>query len=134
LKIALWIVQSLLAAAFLLAGFMKTFTPVPELAAQMPWVADVPAWMPRLAGISEILAAFGLILPSLLRIKPWLTPLAAAGLLLIMVLASGLHVMRGEYAMLLSNGLLAGLSAFVAYGRARLSPVPPRVVAGAAGA
>lgn len=126
MNIALWVLQSLLAAAFGMAGAMKTFTPVDQLAAQMTWVAAVPAFVPKLAGISEILGALGLILPSALRIQPKLTPVAAGGLALVMVLAAGLHASLGEWGALAPNFVLGGLAAFVAYGRTKLVPIAPK--------
>ena len=126
MHIALWVVQGLLALAFLAAGTMKSITPLAELAAQMHWVGAAPAFVPRLAGISEILGAIGLILPSALRIMPKLTVVAAAALAFVMLLAAVLHVSRGEYAELPPSVLLGGLAAFVAYGRARLAPITPK--------
>lgn len=123
---ALWTVQILLAAAFGMAGFSKAFTPLPELTAQMAWVADVPAWMPRLAGFAELAAALGLILPAVTRIKPGLTPLAAAGLVAVMALALGIHIPRGEAPMIITNLVLASLAGFVAYGRWKLAPIAAR--------
>jgi len=72
----LWIVQALLAALFLFAGSMKFIMPIEEMTKQMP---SMPGWFLRFIGVVEILGGLGLILPGLLRIKPGLTPLAAAG-------------------------------------------------------
>lgn len=126
MKIALWIVQSLLAAMFLMGGVMKATTPLPELAAQMPWVADTPAWVTRFAAVSEILGAIGLILPAATRIAPRLTPVAAGGLATIMVFASVLHASRGEFDVLPVNVLLFAAAAFVAWGRTKKAPIEPR--------
>jgi uncharacterized membrane protein YphA (DoxX/SURF4 family) len=124
LNIGLWVVQGLLAVAFLMAGGMKAFTPIAELGAQMNWVNFVPPFAVRLAGISELLAAFGLILPALTRIKPILTPMAALGLIAIMVPAAGLHLAIGEP--IIVNLVLGGLAAFVAWGRFKKAPISPR--------
>ena len=126
LHIGLWVVQGLLAVAFGMAGAMKTFTPLPELAASLPWVLDVPAALVRFIGISELAAAFGLVLPSLLRVQPRLTALAGAGLVVVMVLASIFHLSRGEAAALPANFVLGGLAAFVAWGRTRKAPIQAR--------
>ncbi len=125
LQISLWLVQVLLAAAFVMAGIMKTFTPLDQLIPQMPWVADLPR-LTRFIGVSEFLGGLGLVLPSITRIRPVLTPLAALGLTTIMVLAMGFHLVRGEAAAVPFNALLGGLAAFVAWGRYRKAPIAPR--------
>ena len=81
---ALWIVQGLLALLFLFAGGMKLVLPIEELTAQMP----LPGLFVRFIGVAEVLGAIGLVLPGLLRLRPGLTPLAAAGL--------GAHHGRGD--------------------------------------
>src|SRR5215207_5770454 len=83
---ALWIVQVLLALLFLFTGGMKLVIP-PDVLASMgsPNQIPLPGWFVRFIGVAEVLGALGLILPGLLRIKPWLTPLAAAGLVVIMI-------------------------------------------------
>ena len=126
MHIALWIVQVLLAAAFGMAGFMKATTPNAELAAMMPWVSDAPVFVPLLAGVSEIAGAVGLILPAALRFKPGLTPLAAIGLLAVMVLATLMHASRGEFESLPVTLSLAALAAFVAWGRMKRAPIAPK--------
>ena len=123
---ALWTVQVLLAGAFGLAGVMKTAMPVADLAAQMVWPGDLPPALVRFIGTSELAAALGLILPAALRIRPVLTPLAAAGLVVVMVLAAGFHLSRGELQALPINVVLGALAAFVAWGRLRKVPIPPR--------
>jgi uncharacterized membrane protein YphA (DoxX/SURF4 family) len=127
MNIALWVVQILLAFAFGMAGFFKAFTPLDQLATQMPWVADVPGWVPRLAGLAELAGATGLLLPALTRIKPVLTALAGLGLLTVMVFASLFHLSRGEVAMLAPNFILGALAAFVWWGRTKRVPITPRV-------
>lgn len=126
MKIALWIVQSLLAFAFVMAGSMKAFTPYDQLAAQMPWVTAVPAWLPKFIGIAEMAGAAGLILPALTRIKPTLTPLAAGSLATVMLLAAGMHAVRGELGMLGPNLVLMSLALFVAWGRTKKAPIEAR--------
>jgi len=123
-NILLWLVQILLAAAFGMAGVMKATQPVDVLAANgIAWAPQVPLALVRFIGISELLGAVGLILPALTKIKPFLTPLAALGLLTVMILAMGFHVSRGEAGALPINIVLGGLAAFVAWGRASRVPV-----------
>ena len=125
LNIALWIVQALLFLGFGIAGVFKTFTPIDQLAQKMPWVASLP-YLVRFIGLSELAGALGMLLPSLTRIKPGLTALAGAGLTLVMVLAAGFHVSRGEYGAVPVNALLGGLAAFVAWGRSNKAPITAR--------
>ncbi len=117
MNIALWIVQGLLAALFLFAGGMKLVLPVEEMTKQMP----LPGLFLRFIALCEVLGALGLILPGLLRIRPGLTPLAAAGLAIIMIGATVLTAMTGDVAMALIPLVVGLLAAFVAYGRWRLS-------------
>ena len=124
--ITFWVVQVLLAAMFGLAGFMKGFTPMPQLGEMMVWVRDVPVWLTRFIGFSELAGAIGLILPAATRIKPALTGWAGVGLAIVMVNASGFHVMRGEYPNVPMVAVLGALAAFVAWGRLRKAPIAPR--------
>ena len=126
MKVALWIVQALLALAFLAAGAMKLTQPLATLTASIAWTADVPELLVRLIGLAEVLGALGLVLPAATRIRPRLTPLAAAALALDMALASVFHLARGEATMLPVTLVLAALLAFVAWGRATRAPVAPR--------
>jgi putative oxidoreductase len=126
LHIALWIVQILVAALFLMAGFMKAAQPADVLAKSIPWTVVVGMPLTRFIGVSELAGALGLILPALTRIRPGLTPLAGAGLALVMLLAIGYHVVHGEFQVLPMNLLLGGLAAFVAWGRSRKAPIPAR--------
>lgn len=125
LNIGLWVAQVLLAVAFGMAGTMKTTKPIAELVKAMPWVSDAPALI-RFIGLAELAGSLGLLLPSLTRIKPRLTPLAALGLVVVMVLAALFHIARGEVAAVPVNLALGGLAAFVAWGRGRKAPIGPR--------
>jgi uncharacterized membrane protein YphA (DoxX/SURF4 family) len=118
---ALWIVQWLLALLFLWAGGMKLVMPLDQLTGPVP----VPGLFLRFIGVVEVLGAVGLVLPSLLRIKPGLTPLAAAGLVLIMIGATVIGLQSGQVAMALIPLGVGLLAAFVAYGRWRLAPLRP---------
>ena len=124
MNILLWLVQILLACAFGMAGVMKSTQPVDVLAANgIAWAPQIPLALVRFIGISEFLGAVGLILPALTKVKPFLTPLAALGLLTIMILAMGFHVSRGEAGALPINMVLGGLAAFVAWGRTSKAPI-----------
>jgi uncharacterized membrane protein YphA (DoxX/SURF4 family) len=114
---ALWGVQILLAALFAMAGVMKATRPVDELAKRMTWVSAISVATLRFIGISELLGGLGLILPWATGIAPILTPIAAVGLVIIMILAMGVHGKRGEYGGIAFNIVLGGLAAFVAWGR-----------------
>jgi len=109
----LWIVQALLAAIFLFSGGMKLIMPLEVLTSQMP----LPGLFVRFIGVAEVVGAIGLILPWLLRIRPGLTPLAAAGLVIIMIGATVLTLVGGDVALALIPLMVGLLSAFVAYGR-----------------
>ena len=115
---ALWIVQGLLALLFLFAGGMKLVMPLEKLAGPI----QLPGAFLRFIGVAEVLGAIGLILPGLLRIRPGLTALAAAGLVIIMIGASALTLASGDVAMALIPLVVGLLSAFVAYGRWRRAP------------
>jgi hypothetical protein len=113
---ALWIIQGLLALLFLFAGGMKLVLPLEEL--QGP--VALPGLFVRLIGVAEVLGGLGLILPGLLHMWLILTPLAAAGLVLIMIGATVLTLASGDVAMALIPLVVGLLAAFVAYSRWRL--------------
>ena len=118
----LWIVQGLLALLFLFTGGIKLVLPLEALTGQAPMP---PGWFVRFLGVAEVLGAIGLILPGLLGIRPGLTPLAACGLVILMVGATVLTlvgVVPGGVVGALIPLVVGLLSAFVAYGRWRLAP------------
>jgi uncharacterized membrane protein YphA (DoxX/SURF4 family) len=115
---ALWIVQGLLAALFLFSGVTKLVMPIEEMTKQVP----LPGLFLRFIAVAEVLGAIGLILPGLLRIRPGLPPLAAAGLVIIMIGATLVTLGTGGGAMALMPFTVGLLAAFVAYGRWRLAP------------
>lgn len=123
LNIALWVVQVLLGLMFLMAGGTKAFQSIEAMAASLPWVTDVSSGLVRFIGISELLGGLGLLLPSILRIKPSLTVWAAIGLAAVMVLAAIFHGSRGEFPAIGMNLLFAALFAFVAWGRSKKVPI-----------
>ena len=114
----LWIIQGLLALLFLWAGGMKLVLPIEAMTEQMP----LPGLFLRFIGVAEVLGALGLILPGPLHLQPALTPLAAAGLVLIMIGATVLTLASGAVFMALFPLVVGFLAAFVAYGRWRLTP------------
>jgi uncharacterized membrane protein YphA (DoxX/SURF4 family) len=88
--------QGLLAFAFLASGIVKLVLPREKLAAKAAWVNDFSAAQLKLIGLAETLGAVGLVVPALTGIAPMLTPLAAAGLVAIMIGAVATHVRRKE--------------------------------------
>jgi hypothetical protein len=115
---ALWILQGLLAALFLWAGGMKLILPLEQLVGPVP----LPGLFMRFIGVLEVLGALGLILPGLLRVRPGLTPLAAVGLVVLMVGATVVTLMGGEVATAVIPLVVGCLATFVAWGRWRLAP------------
>ncbi|GAA3446931.1 DoxX family protein [Planomonospora venezuelensis] len=113
----LWILQALLAAMFGMAGVMKSTRPKDELAGKLPWVEDFSPTVVRLIGVAELAAALGLILPAALGTAPILTPLAAAGLVIIMVGAMITHARRNEPRAIVFNAVLLIVAAVIAWGR-----------------
>jgi DoxX-like family len=118
MNVALWVVQGLLAALFLFAGGAKLVLTLDQMAGPVA----LPGWFLRLLGVAEVLGALGLVLPGLLRIRPGLTPLASAGLVIIMIGATVVTLAGGMVAVALMNLVVALLAAFVAYSRWRLAP------------
>jgi putative oxidoreductase len=121
----LWILQFVLALYFIAAGLIHFV--VPEgLPTPMSWMYDLSPTVHALAGTAEILGGLGLILPGLTGIRPQLTIWAALGLALVMVFAAVWHVRRGELTNLVGNLVSAAALVFVAYGRAKVEPLPAR--------
>jgi uncharacterized membrane protein YphA (DoxX/SURF4 family) len=112
---ALWSLQVLLALLFLFAGSMKLLTPIEVMAAQMS--VPLPGWFLQFIGVTECAGALGLILPGLLRIKRGLTPLAAGGLILIMLGATIVTILGGQLAPALLPLVVGLLCATIAYAR-----------------
>jgi uncharacterized membrane protein YphA (DoxX/SURF4 family) len=120
---ALWIVQVLLALLFLFAGGTKLVLPLDVLASMgSPNQIPLPGLLVRFIGVVEVLGALGLVLPGLLRIRTGLTPLAALGLVFIMIGATALTFVADGAATAISPLVVGLLAAFVAYGRWRLAP------------
>lgn len=117
MNVALWIVAAVLAVMFAMAGVMKSTQPKDKLAEKLPWVEDVSTGTLRMVGAAELLGALGLILPAWTGIAPILTPIAAVGLAVIMVLAIIIHARRKEPSAIVVNLVLLAAAVFVAWGR-----------------
>lgn len=117
MNVFLWIVQAVLAAAFGMAGLMKLTQPKDKLRPKLPWVEDFSVGTVRFIGLVELLGALGLILPAATGIAPALTPTAATGLAVVMVLAAATHIRRKEPSGVAFNAVLFLLAVVVAWGR-----------------
>lgn len=122
-NIILWVLQGLFTALFMMAGLTKTFQSIEAMAESMPWVLDVPEALVRFIGISEFLGGIGLLLPSVLRIKPALSIWASVGLAAIMVFASIFHASRAEFAAIGVNAIFILFLVFIAWGRSKKAPI-----------
>jgi uncharacterized membrane protein YphA (DoxX/SURF4 family) len=126
MNIVLWILQLLLAAAFLAHGWLF-LSPPPEIVEQMN--ASLPRWFQLFLGVAEVLAAVGLTLPALTRIMPWLVVWAAGGITIVLVSATVFHLIRGEISSAAITLVLLVMATFLAYMRHRVAPIRPRVTA-----
>jgi hypothetical protein len=111
----LWIVQGLLAAMFLLAGAPKLIMSAAQMASPGP--VQVPMLFIRFIGVCEVLGAIGMIAPGVTGIRPGLTPLGAAGLVIIMVGATVINIMNGMATFAIPTAVLGLMAAYVVYGR-----------------
>lgn len=116
MNIVLWIVQILLGLIFLMAGSMKAFNYV-KARESLPWVKDVSKGLVTFIGIAELLGGIGFILPVALNVFPVLTPIAAIGIAIIMILSALFHLRRKEYSGIVFNIVLLALAFIVAIGR-----------------
>lgn len=126
MQLGLWTAQILLALLFTFTGLGSLMRPIDDLAAAAVWPGEVPILAVRLIGAAEVTGALGLILPSLTRIRPSLTPLAATGLAVVMLLAAGYNLFHRRWPALALNLVLGALAAFVAWGRSRRLPIAQR--------
>jgi uncharacterized membrane protein YphA (DoxX/SURF4 family) len=126
MNIILWVLQILLAVAFLAHGWMFLFPPA-HLVDVMN--ASIPVPFRLFIGVAEVLAAIGLTLPGITRIMPWLVPCAAAGLIIVMIGATILHISRNEVSSAITTAVLLVLVTFVAYMRWKVRPIPARMAA-----
>jgi putative oxidoreductase len=122
-NIALWVLQVLMAALFFWHGQFSVFPPA-DMVAMIN--ANIGEGLRVFIGVAEILAAIGLILPGLTRILPWLTALAAAGLMIVMSSATVFHVYRGETASGISAAVIFLLVSVIAYTRWKVAPIAAR--------
>jgi putative oxidoreductase len=125
MNVLLWVLQVLLAVAFLAHGLLLLFPPA-AIVDQMN--ASLSRASQLFIGVAELLAAVGLTLPGLTRIQPWLVPGAAAGLMIVMISATIFHIVRGEVSSAITTAVLLLLATFVAYMRWRVLPIRPRTV------
>jgi uncharacterized membrane protein YphA (DoxX/SURF4 family) len=122
-NIALWILQALLAAAFLAHGWLFLMPPA-DMVEQMN--ASLPRWFQLFLGVAEVFAAVGLTLPGVARILPWLVTWAAGGIMIVMVSATVFHLARGEMSSAAITVVLLAMATFVAYVRHRVVPIRAR--------
>lgn len=120
MNVALWIVQVVLGLLFLFAGGVKLITPMEEMLKQMP--VPLPGWFIIFTGVAELLGGLGLVFPWLTGIRSGLTPLAAAGLVIVMIGATVFTLATVDFASALIPAVVGLLAAFVAYGRWRSAP------------
>jgi len=114
LNLVLWSVQGFLALFFLAAGAPKLIGRGME---RWTGFSDLPRPMVVFIGVTEVLGAAGLVLPMATGIMPWLTPLAAIGLAIIVLMATGFHLRADERINALETGLWASIAAVIAIGR-----------------
>ncbi|MFG1928055.1 DoxX family protein [Cryptosporangium sp. NPDC048952] len=117
MDIVLWVVAGLVAAAFLFSGAFKLLLTHEKYVASQSWAADAPRWAPKAIGVLEVLGAIGVILPAVVDVAPVLVPIAATGLVLVMVGAVVMHVRRREFSASVPSVVLLVLAAMVAWGR-----------------
>ncbi len=123
LNFTLWVLQVLVAAPMLLGGILKLGQPVYKLAASYPWMGQVAPAFLRFIGLVDLSGGLGLLLPSLLRLRPIISAWAAAGVVVLMTCATVFHISRGEAGGIGLNIVLALLAAIVAWGRFRKAPL-----------
>lgn len=125
-NILLWILQLVLASMLLMGGIMKSTKSIEELAAMFPWAGQMSPAFVRFTALVDLLGGLGVLLSSLLRIKPALTVWAAIGALALMLSAIIFHVSRGEASVIGFNVFLAVLAIVIAWGRSKKSVISPR--------
>ncbi len=125
MNILLWVLQIVFGLYFVFVGVMHFIIP-PGLPGAMAWMYELSPTLHWVSGIAELLGGLGLILPGLTRIQTRLTPLAASGLVLVMIAAAVWHVQRGEVSNIVLNLVNAAILSFIAYGRWRLVPLKDR--------
>jgi hypothetical protein len=119
----LWVLQVLLAIAFLAHGLMFLFPPE-SIVEQMN--ASLPRWFQLFLGVAEVAAAVGLTLPGLTGVLPVLVPAASAGIMFVMVCATVFHLMRAEWSSAVVTFVLLLMASFVTYMRSTVAPIQSR--------
>jgi hypothetical protein len=122
-NVLLWTLQALLAAAFLAHGLLFLFPPA-SIVEQMD--ASLPRWFQLFLGVAEVASAVGLTLPGLTGIQPKLVPLAASGIVIVMVSATIWHIARGEWSSAVITFVLLLMAIVVAHMRWRVAPLRAR--------
>ncbi len=122
---ALWVIQWVFGLYFIAIGVMHFIVPegLPDV---MGWMYELSDTLHVVSGTAEILGGLGLILPSVTRIRPELSAVAAAGLFVVMVGAIIYHAGRAEPQSIVTNVVIALFMAYVAYGRWKLAPLAER--------
>ena len=123
MNILLWVLQVLLAVAFIAHGWLF-LAPPPEIAVQMN--ATLPRWFQLFLGVAEVLAGVGLTLPGVTRVMPWLVIWAAIGVMMVTASATVLHLVRAEWSSAAITLLLFAVASVVAYMRSRVLPISVR--------
>ena len=123
MNVILWILQVLLALLFIWAGGFKLVVPLSVLSQPQPGQVMLPGMLLKFVGLCELLGGFGLVLPGIFKTKQYLIPLAAVGLIIIMIGATVVVLMGGLVGTAVSNVVILLLLVFVAYGRWRLRPL-----------
>lgn len=126
LRAGLWVAQALIFLTFGAAGLVKLLTPIPQLAAMMPWTGEHSEAFVRVIGLIDLAGGIGILLPALTRILPNLSVLAALGCSVLQVFAIVFHISRGEAAVTPLNLVLLALALFVLWGRGRKAPIAAR--------
>ena len=114
MNVLLWLLQVLLAVAFIAHGLLFLFPP-PEIAVQMD--ATLPRWFQLFLGVAEVLAGIGLTVPGLIRRHTWAIPAAAVGIMIVMISATIWHIVRAEYSSAGITFVLLIMASVVAYKR-----------------
>ena len=123
---SLWGVQGFLCVLYVGTGLWKLLTPIPKLAAMIPWAGEVPAAFLQMTGVFDLCGGIGILLPALTRIRPGLSVLAALGCSALQASAIVFHLGRGEAANTWFNFLMLALSGFVFWGRRGPARIAPR--------
>ena len=122
-RLSFWVAQTILAGVFFLQGLMKLIIPVESLAQTHFWINVAPEWIVKLIGLIEVLAGVGLILPAMLQYRPEWSMRAAYGVLLLLMLATTFHIIRGEWSNLTTIILLAAIDIYFIWGRLKVEPL-----------